>query len=211
MLKKNKNRTVENLAESIMINEANREQKLQQRLKETEDKKIAQMEKIEKKKQILLEKQIQKQQEKEILMQTKIALHEEQLTRKHTSVGINALNKSTSVYADKLSSVKTALDNNVLRLERETNGVKSVEQNKIMVDKEIERIELERKKELEENTAIQNSLLQKKQIIQTALNEVNDLNIKANTEYDKVLEDKSIRKFELEQAEIKLSLLKKFA
>ena len=208
---KNKTRNRENLVETLMEKEINRENKLQQRLKESEDKKIAQMEKIEQKKQQLLEKQLKKQQEREYLIKTKLALKEERITRKQTNVNVNVLNKSNNTYVDKLSLAQDALDNNLLRLERKSNQVKTVEQNKESVEKEIERIEQERQREVEENTAIQNILLQKKQTIQHALDELNDLSIKTNTEYDKLQEDRSIKKFELEQAEIKLSLLRKFA
>ena len=98
-----------------------------------------------------------------------------------------------------------------MRLERKSNQVKTVEKNKESVEKEIDRIEEERKKEVEDNNTIQNILLQKKQTIQQALDELSDLSIKTNTEYDKLQENKSIKQFELEQAEIKLSLLRKFA
>ena len=52
---------------------------------------------------------------------------------------------------------------------------------------------------------------EKQQTIQTALDQLNDLSIKTNTEYDKLQENKSVKRFELEQAEIKLSLLRKYS
>ena len=47
---KKKNRNKDNLVDTLLDKELSREYKLQQRLKEVEDKKILQMEKIEKKK-----------------------------------------------------------------------------------------------------------------------------------------------------------------
>ncbi len=210
MLKRNKRKTI-NLADTLMEKELSRENKMQQRLSEIENKKKMQMEKIELKKQILLENQIKKQQEREFLIQTKLALKEERNNRKQTNINVNVLNKSNSSYVDKLNVAQGALDNNLLRLERKSNQVKTVEKNKESVEKEIDRIEEERKKEVEDNNTIQNILLQKKQTIQQALDELSDLSIKTNTEYDKLQENKSIKQFELEQAEIKLSLLRKFA
>jgi hypothetical protein len=211
MFKKKKNRDSAKLMEDLMQNDLNKEMKLQQRLQQSENKRIAQMEKIEQKKQILLEKQLKKKQEREMIIQTKLALKEEQIIRKHSTIGVNMLNKSNKTYVDKLSGVQGALDNNILRLERKNNQVKTVEQNKETVDKEIERIEQERRLEVAENNAIQDILLQKKKTIQTAFDELSDLSIKTNSEYDKLQENKSIKQFELEQAEIKLSLLRKFA
>lgn len=208
---KKKNRNKDNLVETLLDKELSREYKLQQRLKEVEDKKILQMEKIEKKKKELLDKQLKKQQEREYLIQTKRALKEEKINRKQTNVNVNVLNKSNNTYVEKLSIAQGALDNNILRLERKNNQVKTVEQNKESVEKEIERIEQERQREVQENNAIQTILLEKKQTIQNALDQLNDLTVKTNTEYDKLQEDKTIKQFELEQAEIKLSLLKKFA
>ena len=210
MLKRNKRKTI-NLADTLMEKELSRENKMQQRLSEIENKKKMQMEKIELKKQILLENQIKKQQEREFLIQTKLALKEERNNRKQTNINVNVLNKSNTSYVDKLNVAQGALDNNLLRLERKSNQVKTVEKNKESVEKEIDRIEEERKKEVEDNNTIQNILLQKKQTIQQALDELSDLSIKTNTEYDKLQENKSIKQFELEQAEIKLSLLRKFA
>lgn len=208
---KKKNRNKDNLVDTLLDKELSREYKLQQRLKEVEDKKILQMEKIEKKKKELLDKQLKKQQEREYLIQTKRALKEEKINRKQTNVNVNVLNKSNNTYVEKLSIAQGALDNNILRLERKNNQVKTVEQNKESVEKEIERIEQERQREVQENNAIQTILLEKKQTIQNALDQLNDLTVKTNTEYDKLQEDKTIKQFELEQAEIKLSLLKKFA
>ena len=210
MLKRNKRKPI-NLADTLMEKELSRENKMQQRLSEIEDKKKKQMEKIEQKKQILLENQLKKQQEREFVIQTKLALKEEQNNRKQTNINVNVLNKSNTSYVDKLNFVQGALDNNLLRLERKSNQVKTVEKNKESVEKEIDRIEEERKKEVKDNNTIQNILLQKKQTIQQALDELSDLSIKTNTEYDKLQENKSIKQFELEQAEIKLSLLRKFA
>ncbi len=166
---------------------------------------------MKKKKKELLDKQLKKQQEREYLIQTKRALKEEKINRKQTNVNVNVLNKSNNTYVEKLSIAQGALDNNILRLERKNNQVKTVEQNKESVEKEIERIEQERQREVQENNAIQTILLEKKQTIQNALDQLNDLTVKTNTEYDKLQEDKTIKQFELEQAEIKLSLLKKFA
>jgi len=210
MLKRNKRNTI-NLADTLMEKEVSRENKMQQRLSEIEEKKKMQMEKIEQKKQILLEKQFKKQQEREFLIQTKLALKEERNNRKQTNINVNVLNKSNTSYVDKLNVAQGALDNNLLRLERKNNQVKTVEKNKESVEKQIDRIEEERKKEVEDNNTIQNILLQKKQTIQTALDELSDLSIKTNTEYDKLQENKNVKQFELEQAEIKLSLLRKFA
>ena len=210
MLKRNKRKTI-NLTDTLMEKEVSRVNKMQQRLSEIENKKKMQMEKIELKKQILLEKQIKKQQEREFLIQTKLALKEERNNRKQTNINVNVLNKSNTSYVDKLNVAQGALDNNLLRLERKSNQVKTVEKNKESVEKEIDRIEEERKKEVEDNNTIQNILLEKKQTIQHALDELNDLSIKTNTEYDKLQENKNIKQFELEQAEIKLSLLRKFA
>ena len=210
MLKRNKRKTI-NLADTLMEKELSRENKMQQRLSEIENKKKMQMEKIELKKQILLENQIKKQQEREFLIQTKLALKEERNNRKQTNINVNVLNKSNTSYVDKLNVAQGALDNNLLRLERKSNQVKTVEKNKESVEKEIDRIEEERKKEVEDNNTIQNILLQKKQTIQQALDELSDLSIKTNTEYDKLQENKSIKQFELEQAEIKLSLLRKYS
>ena len=159
---------------------------MQQRLKNTGDRKVAQMVKIEKKKQMLLEKQFKKQQEKEFILQTKLALLDEKNIRKQSNVNLHVLNKSNNNYVDKLAYVQSALDNNLLRLDRENNVINTVEQHKESVEKEIERIEQERQKELEDNNTIQNILLQKKQTIQTALDELSDLRIKTNTEYDKL-------------------------
>jgi hypothetical protein len=210
MFKKNKRKT-KNSADTLMEKELTREDIMQQRLKHTEDRKIAQMEKIEQKKQMLLEKQLKKQQEKEFILQTKLALQDEKNIRKQSNVNLHVLNKSNNNYVDKLAYVQSALDNNLLRLDRENNVINTVEQHKESVEKEIERIEQERQKELEDNNTIQTILLQKKQTIQTALDELSDLSIKTNTEYDKLQENKNVKQFELDQAEIKLSLLRKFA
>ena len=169
-----------------MGTELAREDIMQQRLKNTGDRKVAQMVKIEKKKQMLLEKQFKKQQEKEFILQTKLALLDEKNIRKQSNVNLHVLNKSNNNYVDKLAYVQSALDNNLLRLDRENNVINTVEQHKESVEKEIERIEQERQKELEDNNTIQNILLQKKQTIQTALDELSDLRIKTNTEYDKL-------------------------
>ena len=134
-----------------------------------------------------------------------------QTNRRQTNVNVNVLNKSNTSYIDKLSHVKSALDNDILRLERENLTVKSVKEKQQNVEEEIERIEKERKQQEEETSKVQSILLQKKQTIQSALDQLNDLSIKTNTEYDKLQEDKSIKRFELEQAEIKLSLLRKYS
>ena len=211
MLKRKKQRTIEELLDTNMNKEVIKENKLQVRLKQAEDKRIAQMEKIEKKKQALLEYQQRKQQEKEFKLQTKLSMMDAQTNRRQTNVNVNVLNKSNTSYIDKLSHVQTALDNDILRLERENLTVKSVKQKQQNVEEEIERIEKERKQQEEETSKVQSILLQKKQTIQTALDQLNDLSIKTNTEYDKLQEDKSIKRFELEQAEIKLSLLRKYS
>ena len=211
MLKRKKQRTIEELLDTNMNKEVIKENKLQVRLKQAEDKRIAQMEKIEKKKQALLEYQQRKQQEKEFKLQTKLSMMDAQTNRRQTNVNVNVLNKSNTSYIDKLSHVQTALDNDILRLERENLTVKSVKEKQQNVEEEIERIEKERKQQEEETSKVQSILLQKKQTIQTALDQLNDLSIKTNTEYDKLQEDKSIKRFELEQAEIKLSLLRKYS
>ena len=211
MLKRKKQRTIEELLDTNMNKEVIKENKLQVRLKQAEDKRIPQMEKIEKKKQALLEYQQRKQQEKEFKLQTKLSMMDAQTNRRQTNVNVNVLNKSNTSYIDKLSHVQTALDNDILRLERENLTVKSVKQKQQNVEEEIERIEKERKQQEEETSKVQSILLQKKQTIQTALDQLNDLSIKTNTEYDKLQEDKSIKRFELEQAEIKLSLLRKYS
>lgn len=211
MLKRKKQRTIEELLDTNMNKEVIKESKLQVRLKQAEDKRIAQMEKIEKKKQALLEYQQRKQQEKEFKLQTKLSMMDAQTNRRQTNVNVNVLNKSNTSYIDKLSHVQTALDNDILRLERENLTVKSVKEKQQNVEEEIERIEKERKQQEEETSKVQSILLQKKQTIQTALDQLNDLSIKTNTEYDKLQEDKSIKRFELEQAEIKLSLLRKYS
>jgi hypothetical protein len=208
---KTKKRNTKTSAESYMDNIIARENKMQQRLNELEEKKQVQLEKFEQKKQLLLEKQLKKQQEREFIMQTKLALKEERDNRKKSNINVNVLNKTNNTYVDKLSLAQGALDNNLLRLERQNNQVKSVEKTKESVQKEIKRIEQEREKEVENNNTIQNILLQKKETIRNALDELSDLTVKTNTEYDKLQEDKTIKKFELEQAEIKLSLLRKFA
>ena len=211
MLKRKKQRTIEELLDTNMNKEVIKENKLQVRLKQAEDKRIAQMEKIEKKKQALLEYQQRKQQEKEFKLQTKLSMMDAQTNRRQTNVNVNVLNKSNTSYIDKLSHVQTALDNDILRLERENLTVKSVKQKQQNVEEEIERIEKERKQQEEETSKVQSILLQKKQTIQTALDQLNDLSIKTNTEYDKLQEDKSIKRFELEQSEIKLFLLRKYS
>lgn len=208
---KKKKRNTKTSAESYMDNFIARENKMQQRLNELEEKKQLQLEKFEEKKQLLLEKQLKKQQEREFIMQTKLALKEERNNRKQSNINVNVLNKTNNNYVDKLTLAQGALDNNLLRLERQNNQVKSVEKTKESVQKEIERIEHDREKELENNNTIQNILLQKKKTIRNALDELSDLTVKTNTEYDKLQEDKTIKQFELEQAEIKLSLLRKFA
>ena len=211
MLKRKKQRTIEELLDTNMNKEVIKESKLQVRLKQAEDKRIAQMEKIEKKKQALLEYQQRKQQEKEFKLQTKLSMMDAQTNRRQTNVNVNVLNKSNTSYIDKLSHVQTALDNDILRLERENLTVKSVKEKQQNVEEEIERIEKERKQQEEETSKVQSILLQKKQTIQSALDQLKDLSIKTNTEYDKLQEDKSIKRFELEQAEIKLSLLRKYS
>ena len=211
MLKRKKQRTIEELLDTNMNKEVIKESKLQVRLKQAEDKKIAQMEKIEKKKQALLEYQQRKQQEKEFKLQTKLSMMDAQTNRRQTNVNVNVLNKSNTSYIDKLSHVQTALDNDILRLQRENLTVKSVEEKQQNIEEEIERIESERKQQLEETSKVQSILLQKQQTIQTALDQLNDLSIKTNTEYDKLQENKSVKRFELEQAEIKLSLLRKYS
>ena len=208
---KTKKRNAKNSADTFMDNLIARESKMQQRLQEIEEKKQIQMEKIEQKKQLLLEKQLKKQQEKEFIIQTKLALKEERDNRKQSNINVNVLNKTNNNYVEKLTLAQGALDNNLLRLERKNNQVKSVEKTKESVQKEIERIEQERQKEIEDNNTIQDILLQKKETIRNALDELSDLTVKTNTEYDKLQEDKTIKEFELEQAEIKLSLLRKFA
>lgn len=208
---KKKKRNTKTSAESYMDNFIARENKMQQRLNELEEKKQLQLEKFEEKKQLLLEKQLKKQQEREFIMQTKLALKQERNNRKQSNINVNVLNKTNNNYVDKLTLAQGALDNNLLRLERQNNQVKSVEKTKESVQKEIERIEHDREKELENNNTIQNILLQKKKTIRNALDELSDLTVKTNTEYDKLQEDKTIKQFELEQAEIKLSLLRKFA
>ena len=208
---KTKKRNTKNSADTFMDNIIARENKMQQRLTEIEEKKQLQLEKFEQKKQLLLEKQIRKQQEREFIMQTKLALKEERDNRKQSNINVNVLNKTNNTYVEKLTLAQGALDNNLLRLERKNNQVKSVEKTKESVQKEIERIEHERQKEIEDNNTIQDILLQKKETIRNALDELSDLSVKTNTEYDKLQEDKTIKQFELEQAEIKLSLLKKFA
>ena len=208
---KKKKRNTKTSAESYMDNFIARENKMQQRLNELEEKKQLQLEKFEEKKQLLLEKQLKKQQEREFIMQTKLALKEERNNRKQSNINVNVLNKTNNNYVDKLTLAQGALDNNLLRLERQNNQVKSVEKTKESVQKEIERIEHDREKEVENNNTIQNILLQKKKTIRNALDELSDLTVKTNTEYDKLQEDKTIKQFELEQAEIKLSLLRKFA
>ena len=208
---KKKKRNTKTSAESYMDNIIARENKMQQRLNELEEKKQLQLEKFEQKKQLLLEKQLKKQQEREFIMQTKLALKEERNNRKQSNINVNVLNKTNNNYVDKLTLAQGALDNNLLRLERQNNQVKSVEKTKESVQKEIERIEHEREKEVENNNTIQNILLQKKETIRNALDQLSDLTVKTNTEYDKLQEDKTIKQFELEQAEIKLSLLRKFA
>ena len=208
---KTKKRNTKNSADTFMDNIIARENKMQQRLTEIEEKKQLQLEKFEQKKQLLLEKQIRKQQEREFIMQTKLALKEERDNRKQSNINVNVLNKTNNTYVEKLTLAQGALDNNLLRLERKNNQVKSVEKTKESVQKEIERIEHERQKEIEDNNTIQDILLQKKETIRNALDELSDLSVKTNTEYDKLQEDKTIKQFELEQAEIKLSLLRKFA
>jgi hypothetical protein len=208
---KKKKRNTKTSAESYMDNIIARENKMQQRLNELEEKKQLQLEKFEQKKQLLLEKQLKKQQEREFIMQTKLALKEERNNRKQSNINVNVLNKTNNNYVDKLTLAQSALDNNLLRLEKQNNQVKSVEKTKESVQKEIERIEHEREKEVENNNTIQNILLKKKETIRNALDELSDLTVKTNTEYDKLQEDKTIKQFELEQAEIKLSLLRKFA
>jgi hypothetical protein len=208
---KKKKRNTKTSAESYMDNMIARENKMQQRLNELEEKKQLQLEKFEQKKQLLLEKQLKKQQEREFIMHTKLALKEERNNRKQSNINVNVLNKTNNNYVDKLTLAQSALDNNLLRLEKQNNQVKSVEKTKESVQKEIERIEHEREKEVENNNTIQNILLKKKETIRNALDELSDLTVKTNTEYDKLQEDKTIKQFELEQAEIKLSLLRKFA
>jgi hypothetical protein len=211
MLKRKNQRTIEEILDKNMNKEVVKENKMQSRLKQAEDKRIAQMEKIEKKKQALLEYQQRKQQEKEFKLQTKLSMMDAQTNRRQTNVTVNVLNKSNSSYIDKLSHVQNALDNDILRLQRENLSVKSVEEKQQNIEEEIERIENERKQQLEETSKIQSILLQKQQTIQTALDQLNDLSIKTNTEYDKLQENKSVKRFELEQAEIKLSLLRKYS
>ena len=208
---KTKKRNTKNSAETYMEKMIARENKMQKRLDEMEGKKKMQLEKFEEKKQLLLEKQIKKQQEREFIIQTKLALKEERDNRKQSNINVNVLNKTNNNYVDKLTLAQYALDNNLLRLERQNNQVNSVEKTKESVQKKIERIEHERQKEVEENNTIQNILLQKKETIRNALDELSDLTIKTDTEYDKLQQDKTIKQFELEQAEIKLSLLRKFA
>ena len=208
---KTKKRNTKNSAETYMEKMIARENKMQKRLDEMEGKKKMQLEKFEEKKQLLLEKQIKKQQEREFIIQTKLALKEERDNRKQSNINVNVLNKTNNNYVDKLTLAQYALDNNLLRLERQNNQVNSVEKTKESVQKKIERIEHERQKEVDENNTIQNILLQKKETIRNALDELSDLTIKTDTEYDKLQQDKTIKQFELEQAEIKLSLLRKFA
>ena len=159
---KKKKRNTKTSAESYMDNFIARENKMQQRLNELEEKKQLQLEKFEEKKQLLLEKQLKKQQEREFIMQTKLALKQERNNRKQSNINVNVLNKTNNNYVDKLTLAQGALDNNLLRLERQNNQVKSVEKTKESVQKEIERIEHDREKELENNNTIQNILLQKK-------------------------------------------------
>ena len=211
MLKRKNQRTIEEILDKNMNKDAVKETKLQTKLKEAEDKRIAQMEKIEKKKQALLEYQQRKQQEKEFKLQTKLSMMDAQTNRRQTNVNVNVLNKSNTSYIDKLSHVQTALDNDILRLERENLSVKTVEKKQQDIEQEIERIEQERKEEEQQTNTVQTILLQKKQTIQSALDQLNDLSIKTNTEYDKLQENKSVKRFELEQAEIKLSLLRKYS
>ena len=211
MLKRKNQRTIEEILDKNMNKDVVKENKLQSRLKQAEDKRIAQMEKIEKKKQALLEYQQRKQQEKEFKLQTKLSMMDAQTNRRQTNVNVNVLNKSNTSYIDKLSHVQTALDNDILRLERENLTVQTVEKKQQDIEQEIERIEQERKEEEEQTNTVQTILLQKKQTIQTALDQLNDLSIKTNTEYDKLQENKSVKRFELEQAEIKLSLLRKYS
>lgn len=211
MLKRKNKTSIEEILDKNMNKDAVKETKLQTKLKEAEDKRIAQMEKIEKKKQALLEYQQRKQQEKEFKLQTKLSMMDAQTNRRQTNVNVNVLNKSNTSYIDKLSHVQTALDNDILRLERENLSVKTVEKKQQDIEQEIERIERKRKEEEQQTKTVQTILLQKKQTIQSALDQLNDLSIKTNTEYDKLQENKSVKRFELEQAEIKLSLLRKYS
>ena len=189
---KTKKRNTKNSAETYMEKMIARENKMQKRLDEMEGKKKMQLEKFEEKKQLLLEKQIKKQQEREFIIQTKLALKEERDNRKQSNINVNVLNKTNNNYVDKLTLAQYALDNNLLRLERQNNQVNSVEKTKESVQKKIERIEHERQKEVEENNTIQNILLQKKEAIRNALDELSDLTIKTDTEYDKLQQDKTI-------------------
>ena len=127
---KKKKRNTKTTAESYMDNFIARENKMQQRLNELEEKKQLQLEKFEEKKQLLLEKQLKKQQEREFIMQTKLALKEERNNRKQSNINVNVLNKTNNNYVDKLTLAQGALDNNLLRLERQNNQVKSVEKTK---------------------------------------------------------------------------------
>tara|TARA_B100001758_G_scaffold247925_1_gene268606 strand:+ start:7759 stop:8394 length:636 start_codon:yes stop_codon:yes gene_type:complete len=209
MPKKTSSRTVEDIINSKMEKQQRKEELLQQRILEKELKQQLALEKLEQKKQDLIDRQNRREEQKDFKLQTKIELHEERSQRKNSNMQVNQLNKSNNKFSSHLTHIQNALDNNILKLDRTNKQFENTIDQKHDIYNEIQRIEEERRKEVEDNQIMQSILLEKKTTIQNALDELNDLNIKTNTEYDKIQDNKNIEKFEISRAELKLALLRK--
>ncbi len=209
MPKKTSSRTVEDIINSKMEKQQRKEELLQQRILEKELKQQLALEKLEQKKQDLIDRQNRREEQKDFKLQTKIELHEERSQRKNSNMQVNQLNKSNNKFSSHLTHIQNALDNNILKLDRTNKQFENTIDQKHDIYNEIQRIEEERRKEVEDNQIMQSILLEKKTTIQNALDELNELNIKTNTEYDKIQDNKNIEKFEISRAELKLALLRK--
>ena len=209
MPKKTSSRTVEDIITSKMEKQQRKEELLQQRILEKELKQQLALEKLEQKKQDLIDRQNRREEQKDFKLQTKIELHEERSQRKNSNMQVNQLNKSNNKFSSHLTHIQNALDNNILKLDRTNKQFENTIDQKHDIYNEIQRIEEERRKEVEDNQIMQSILLEKKTTIQNALDELNELNIKTNTEYDKIQDNKNIEKFEISRAELKLALLRK--
>lgn len=160
----------------------------------------------EKKKQF-----IEKQERLNDIKNTKLALMQEQLDRKDKKINVNVLEKSNTIYSDKLVQHDQMLTNDLLKLENTNKELEHSLQVKNNIEEEIRQIEQEREKVKQDNTAIQEFLINNKTTIQYALNEVSEISSKTNNEYVNIQQEKKKYVDDRKQSELKLALLKKYA
>ena len=180
---------------------------IEQFLLNSKHKENIRMKKYDEKKKQFFEKQ---ERLKEI-KQTKLALKNEQLTRKGKKSNVSALEKSNHIYSDKLVKNEQHLSNDLLKLEHNKKQMEDAIQIKKNIEEEIKRIEQERQIVNEDNKVIEEFLVNNKTTIQHALKEVNDLKTKANVEYLISQQEKKRNADERKQSQLKLALLKKYA